>query len=111
MALTSKSHWMSYAICEALDRDLLDRDLAISYVTALISRIVQDTSLQGSEAVDPDCLQNGSAYPVPCSDKKSPEIAKHFAPELIDAARRHATENLQLQLDYYATSVSLEGRG
>jgi hypothetical protein len=103
---SEQSHWMAYAACEAIERSVVSEALGAAYLTGLIEAILGDVGYR----------QRRQSTPIACRTEAlgralllSITRLGLLSAELLARMRTHTTENLAMQLDWYANGQFWKG--
>lgn len=103
-----QSHWMAYAACEAVERDLVPKTLGAAYLTGLMEAILGDAHYRFRRQSTPIACRTEALTRVLLLARRRPDL---LSQDLLDRMRAHAAENLALQLDWYKDGQFWQGDG
>jgi D-alanine-D-alanine ligase-like ATP-grasp enzyme len=106
-----QSHWMAYAACEALAKGLLNPQVVVPYLTALMEAIIGDPSYRERQESTPIACRSEALTIFLRTINDSPLLAMHFSPTLVRQAKEAAVENLSLQMTWYDKGQFRKGNG
>ncbi len=106
-----QSHWMAYAACEALTKGLLNPQVVVPYLTALMEAIIGDPSYRDRQESTPIACRSEALTIFLRAINHSPLLAMHFPPILVKQAQEAAAENLSLQMTWYNKGQFRKGNG
>jgi hypothetical protein len=101
-----QSHWMAYAACEAVARGVVPEALGSAYLTGLMEAILTDAHYRARRQSTPIACRTEALTRVLLLSRDLPGL---LTPDLITRIRAHATENLGLQLEWYADGQFWKG--
>ncbi len=103
-----QSHWMAYAACEAVERELVPKTLGTTYLTGLMEAIVGDAVYRHRRQSTPIACRTEALTRVLLLARRLPDL---LPADLLARVRAHAAENLALQLDWYRDGQFWQGDG
>lgn len=103
-----QSHWMAYAACEAVERDLVPKTLGATYLTGLMEAILGDALYRFRRQSTPIACRSEALTRVLLLARRLPGL---LSPDLLARVRVHVAENLALQLDWYKDGQFWQGDG
>ncbi|MFZ1348679.1 MAG: hypothetical protein WAT35_13770 [Tabrizicola sp.] len=103
-----QSHWMAYAACEAVERDVVPKALGATYLTGLMEAILGDTLYRYRRQSTPIACRSEALTRVLLLARRLPDL---LSADLLARMRTHAAENLALQLDWYKDGQFRQGDG
>ena len=103
-----QSHWMAYAACEAVERDLVPKTLGATYLTGLMEAILGDALYRYRRQSTPIACRTEALTRVLLLARRLPGL---LSADLLARVRAHAAENLSLQLDWYKEGQFRQGDG
>ena len=103
-----QSHWMAYAACEAVERDLVPKTLGATYLTGLMEAILGDAFYRFRRQSTPIACRSEALTRVLLLARRLPDL---LSQDLLARVRAHAAENLALQLDWYKDGQFRQGDG
>jgi D-alanine-D-alanine ligase-like ATP-grasp enzyme len=106
-----QSHWMAYAACEALTKGLLNPQVVVPYLTALMEAIIGDPSYRDRKESTPIACRSEALTIFLRTIDHSPLFAMQFSPTLVRQAQEAAVENLSLQMKWYNKGQFRKGNG
>ena len=103
-----QSHWMAYAACEAVERDLVPKALGATYLTGLMEATLGDAFYRFRRQSTPIACRTEALTRVLLMARRLPGL---LSQDLLAQVRAHAAENLTLQLDWYKDGQFSQGDG
>jgi hypothetical protein len=103
-----QSHWMAYAACEAVERELVPKALGATYLTGLMEAILGDAHYRLRRQSTPIACRTEALTRVLLLAHRLPDL---LSTDLLTRVRAHAAENLALQLDWYKDGQFWQGDG
>lgn len=103
-----QSHWMAYAACEAVERDLVPKTLGATYLTGLMEAILGDMLYRSRRQSTPVACRSEALTRTLLLARGLPDL---LSAELVSRLRAQAAENLALQLDWYKDGQFRQGDG
>lgn len=103
-----QSHWMAYAACEAVERDLVPKTLGATYLAGLMEAILGDALYRYRRQSTPIACRTEALTRVLLLARRLPGL---LSADLLARVRAHAAENLSLQLDWYKEGQFRQGDG
>ena len=101
-----QSHWMAYAACEAVERDVVPKALGATYLTGLMEAILGDALYRSRRQSTPIACRTEALTRVLLLARRLPGL---LSADLLARVRAHAAENLALQLDWYRDGQFQQG--
>ncbi len=101
-----QSHWMAYAACEAVERDVVPKTLGSAYLTGLMEAILGDGHYRFRRQSTPVACRSEALTRVLLLARRRPGL---LSADLLARVRTHAAENLALQLDWYRDGQFRQG--
>lgn len=103
-----QSHWMAYAACEAIEREVVPKTLGTTYLTGLMEAILGDAIYRYRRQSTPIACRTEALTRVLLLSRRLPDL---LSADLLSRVRAHAAENLALQLDWYRDGQFWQGDG
>jgi hypothetical protein len=101
-----QSHWMTYAACEAIERDIVPEALGSAYLTGLMEAILSDARYRQRRQSTPIACRTEALTRVMMLCRTRPDLLSR---DLLARIETHAAENLALQLDWYQAGQFWKG--
>ena len=101
-----QSHWMAYAACEAVEREIVPKTLGATYLTGLMEAILGDALYRSRRQSTPIACRTEALTRVLLLARRLPGL---LSADLLARVRAHAAENLALQLDWYRDGQFQQG--
>ncbi len=101
-----QSHWMAYAACEAVARNVVAEALGSAYLSGLMEAILGDDHYRTRRQSTPIACRTEALTRVLLLARDHPGL---LSKDLLDRIRTHAAENLALQIDWYADGQFWKG--
>lgn len=101
-----QSHWMAYAACEAVERDMVPATLGTTYLTGLMEAILADSFYRFRRQSTPIACRTEAMTRTLLLARRMPGI---LSADLQRRLRANAAENLALQLDWYKDGQFWQG--
>lgn len=101
-----QNHWMAYAACEAVERELVPKTLGATYLTGLMEAILGNVVYRYHRLSTPIACRAEALTRVLLLARRLPDL---LSADLLSRMRADAAENLSLQLDWYKNGQFWQG--
>jgi hypothetical protein len=108
--LPQQSHWMAYAACASIKVGYCDEKKTAAYIARLLDSIVSDEAYRERHDSTPIACRTEALVEILQTHQAGNYLTECLPQSAVDAATTAATENLNLQLEYYGAGQFKGGR-